>query len=210
MEYVLDTIWENLYAAILFLSGSIDGLLSPVHTVTGPASVIVSLALITVFTTKFLGKKLRTKRHIKLEKEFHHWLTVREEAMAIKDGDKGARMARNIDQAKLNRCYYDYFLEGFLLNMATMYLPILLVLSHVNHFYRPERLIELSGKDHIIQLGANGGEPLLIGSIFLYFVSLITFYLTWSFLKKGVSRYRQVRIINEINKQHTLNSRSCC
>lgn len=207
MEYVLDTIWEILYAGILFLAGSIDGLLSPIHTITGPACVIVMLALITVFTTKFLGKKLRTKRHIKLEEEFYHWMNVREEAMRCTDREKGTRMAKNIDQAKLNRCYYDYFLEGFLLSLATMYLPIITVVSYINRYYRPERLMEISGKEYIMQLGSNGGEPLLIGSIFFYFISLVSFYLIWSVLKKVFERYRQNRIIHELNNQQTVAAR---
>ncbi len=203
MERFLDSTWEFLYATILATAGIVDNLLSPIHTVTGPAFVLVLLAFLTVCCTKFLGKKCRTKRHIKLEKEFYHWLGVREEAMRCEDREKGSRMAKNIDKAKLNKCYYDYFLEGLLLGLATMYLPILMLMSYVNTYYRPERLMELTGREYVIQFGSSGGEPLLIGSIFFYFVALLSFYISWALLKKGLERRKKTRIINEINNQQT-------
>lgn len=207
MERFLDIIWEYIYAAILSFTGMADNLLSPIHNLTGPAFVIILLALITVLFTKFLGKKCRTKRHIKLEEEFNHWLGVREEAMRCEDREIGSRLARNIDQAKLNRCYYDYFLEGLLLGLATMYLPILMVMSYVNTFYRPERLMELTGKEYIFQFGSSGSEPQLIGSIFFYFITLLSFYLGWSTLKKVIERRRQKRIISELNNQQVVTAR---
>lgn len=207
MEHFLDVVWEYLYAAILSTASIINLLLSPLQNLVGPTVILIMLAFFTVVTTKFLGKKCRTKRHIKLEEEFNHWLSVREEAMRCDDREVGSRMARNIDQAKLNRCYYDYFLEGFLLSLATMYLPILGVMSYVNAFYRPEKLIELTGRGYLFQAGSSGGQPFYVGSIFFYFVSLISFYAGWSYLKKVITRRRQKKIINEINKQQTVIAR---
>ncbi len=199
MEYYLDIIWEYLYSAILSFAGAVNTLLSPIQEITGPAFILVLLAFITVCCTKFLGKRCLTKRHVKLEKEFYHWLGVREEAMRCEDREKGSRMAKNIDKAKLNRCYYDYFLEGLLLGLATMYLPILMAMSYVNTFFRPERLMELTGKEYIMQFGLSKGEPILIGSIFFYFVSLLSFYMGWVILKKAIERKRRKQIINELN-----------
>jgi hypothetical protein len=207
MERFLDILWEYIYSAILTFAGMVDTVLSPIHSLTGPAFVLILLALLTVFSTKFLGKKCRTKRHIKLEKDFYHWLGVREEAMRCEDREKGSRMARNIDQATLNRAYYDYFLEGLLLSFATMYLPILMVMSYVNTFYRPERLMELSGKEYIFQFGSSGGEPQLIGSIFFYFVALLSFYLGWAILKKTMERHGQKKIIREVTTQQIVTAR---
>jgi len=199
MERLLDIIWEYIYSAILSSAAMVDNLLSPIQDFTGPAFILVLLALLTVLSTKFLGKKCRTKRHIKLEEEFNHWLGVREEAMRCEDREKGSQMAKNIDQAKLNRAYYDYFLEGLLMSFATMYLPILMVMSYLNAYYRPERLMELTGREYIVQFGSSSGEPLLIGSIFFYFVSLVSFYLCWTFLQKAIEKYRRNRIIKELN-----------
>lgn len=207
MERLLDIIWEYMYAAILTFAGMVDTLLSPIHNLAGPAFVLILLAFITVLSTKFLGKKCRTKRHIMLEEDFNHWLGVREEAMRCEDREKGSRMARNIDKAKLNRAYYDYFLEGLLLSFATMYLPILMVMSYVNTFYRPERLMELIGQEYIYQFGSSGGEPQLIGSIFFYFVALLSFYLGWAILKKTIEHYRQKKIIREVTTQQIVTAR---
>ena len=207
MESFLDIVWEYLYAAILSTASTVNSLLSPLQNLVGPVVILLLLAFLTVITTKFLGKKCRTKRHIKLEEEFNHWIGVREEAMRCEDHEVGSRMARNIDQAKLNRCYYDYFLEGFLLSLATMYIPILMVISYVNAFYRPEKLMELTGKGYLFQVGSSGGQPFYIGSIFFYFVSLMSFYAGWAYLKKVLSRRRQKKIINEINKQQTVIAR---
>ncbi len=200
MEIFLDITWEYIYAVILFLAESLDSLLSPIHALAGPATVLVILAFVTVLSTKFLSKKCRTKRHAELEKEFNHWLSIREEAMRCEDREKGSRMARNIDQAKLNRCYYDYFLEGFLLSLATTYLPVIMVVSYVNTYYRPERLLEISGRGFIVQFNSSGGDPLMIGSIFFYIVFLVSFYLAWAVLKKSLARRKQNKIVKEINK----------
>jgi hypothetical protein len=207
MEHLLDIIWEYIYAAILGFAGMVNSLLSPIHTLAGPAFVLILLAFITVLFTKFLSKKCRTKRHIMLEEDFNHWLGVREEAMRCEDREKGSRMARNIDQAKLNRAYYDYFLEGLLLGFATMYLPILMVMSYVNTFYRPERLMELIGRGYIFQFGSSGGQPQPIGSIFFYFVALLSFYLGWAILKKTLEHYRLKKIIREVTTQQIVTAR---
>jgi len=213
MENLLNIAWENIYAAFLFVTGQFDILLSPIHNAFGPASVIFFLAVLTVFITKFMSRKFRTKRHRQLEEDFHYWLSVREEAMQCEDREKGKRMARNIDQAKLNRSYYDYFFEGLLLSLANTYFPVLLVVSYVNRFYRPERLIELTGKDYVLQFGNSNGEPVLIGSIFFYICSLFFMYLLLSLIRK-VSERRKMNLIasaieksnNPETKQTALNS----
>lgn len=197
METFLDVVWDNIYTALLFLAESMDHLLSPLHTIMGPMAVIVLLALATVVTTKILGKVCRTKRHIMLEKQFNHWLSIREEALQCEDPEKGKRMARNIDQAKLNRCYYDYFFEGLLLSLLTMYMPVFLVLSYINRTYRAEMLLELTGRDYILCLNPSGSEPTLIGSVFFYFASLLSLYLGWAILKKVFALIRRDNAVTE-------------
>ncbi len=204
MENFLNIVWEYLYSTFLFLTSQLDMLLTPVHNTFGPGSVIILLAIITVCITKFMSSKFRTKRHVKLEDDFHYWLSIREEAMQCEDREKGKRMARNIDQAKLNRSYYDYFFEGLLLSLANTYLPVLMVLSYVNRYYRPERLIELTGKDYVMQFGNSNGEPILIGSIFFYLCALLSTYLVWAVTKKIIERNRMKKIarcIEESNEQ---------
>lgn len=199
MEAILDTVWEYLYGAILQAGTTLDTGLTPLRDLLGPAAMLVLLAASTVALTKFLGRHCKTKRLLSLEKEFYHWLDVRDEAMRCKDRDKGARMARNIDQAKLNRCYYDYFLEGLLLSLASMYLPILAVLSYINTFYHPERLMAQSGKTYILIFSRAGAPPLAIGSVFFYLFCLISCYAGWAFLKKAWAWQRRREVIREIN-----------
>lgn len=206
MEYFLDRAWEYIYAAILTTAAAVDSLLSPLQPLIGPAGIIVLLALATVFTTKFLSRKCRTKRHIELEKQFYYWLSVREEAVRCEDREKGSRMAKNIDKAKLNKCYYDYFLEGLLLSLATMYIPILMVMSYINASYRPDTLIALTGKPYIAQIGTANGEPLIIGSIFFYIVSLLFIYATWFLVVKYATKYQRKRIITTLNEQQGASS----
>ncbi len=195
MEYYLNIVWDYLYGAVLVFASRLDLLLTPIHTHLGPAAVIFLLALATVCITKFMGRTFRTKRHVKLEKEFHYWLSVREEALQCEDLEKGKRLARNIDQAKLNKSYYDYFFEGLLLSLANTYFPVLLVLSYVNRFYRPDRLLELTGREYLFQFGNASGEPVLVGSLFFYLCVLFTTYLGWSLAKKVLERRRMKKIV---------------
>ncbi len=206
MEYILDRAWEHIYALILTTATAVDSLLSPLQPFIGPAGIIMLLAIITVCTTKFLGKKCRTKRHRELEKQFYYWLSVREEAMRCEDREKGSRMAKNIDKAKLNKCYYDYFLEGLLLSLATTYLPVLMVISYINATYRPDTLMLLTGKHHIIQIGTASGEPLIIGSIFFYIVSLLFTYASWYLVAKYATKYQRKKIVATLNEQQGTSS----
>ena len=183
------------YGGFLSLASQLDMLLSPLHNTFGPASVIILLAICTVCVTKFMKRNFRTKRHKKLEEEFNYWLTIREEAMQCEDREKGKRMARNIDKAKLNKCYYDYFFEGLMLSFANTYLPILIVLSYVNRYYRPERLLELTGKDYVVMFGNASGEPVLIGSLFFYMCALLVTYLGWGTVQKYIERRRMRKIM---------------
>ncbi len=202
MENFLDIVWENLYSTFLFLTSQLDILLSPIHKAFGPGSVIILLAIVTVSITKIMSRKFRTKRHIKLEEDFHYWLSVREEAMQCEDREKGRRMAKNIDQAKLNRSYYDYFFEGLLLSLANTYLPVLLVMSYINRYYRPERLMELTGKDYVLQFGSSNGEPILVGSIFFYLCILLSTHLVWALVVGIMERNKMNKISKCIEKSN--------
>ncbi|NOR11370.1 MAG: hypothetical protein GQ541_07755, partial [Desulfovibrionaceae bacterium] len=117
MDATLDTLWEYLAAGFQFLGESLFAILQHIHFL-GPLVLITFLALCTVGITKLLNRIIVTKRYIELEKKFNYWVKVRDEAMNCEDREKGKRMARNIDQAELNRAYYDYFFEGLLLGLA--------------------------------------------------------------------------------------------
>jgi len=113
-----------------------------------------------------------------------HWFNIRQEAMQCDDPEKGRLLAKNIDQAKLNKVYYDYFFEGLLNNIVTKYLPILLLLAYVNETYRPANLLKLFGREYVFKLGHVGEHILFVGSIFWFMISIVLIYLVIFTFKK--------------------------
>lgn len=183
MESLLDTLWEYIAAAIQFCGHSLYGFLENFHTL-GPAVLIALLALATVGITKLLNRWIVTKRYLELEKDFHYWVDIRQEAMKCEDREKGKRMARNIDKAKLNRAYYDYFFEGLLLGIARKILPIFFMFAFINEFYRPTQMMQIFGREYVLQMPSTSAEPVLVGAVFWYFISLIGGYLLWAIGKR--------------------------
>ncbi|PID71617.1 MAG: hypothetical protein CSB34_06605 [Desulfobulbus propionicus] len=189
MEAFLDTAWEYIAAGFTFAGETLFGLTQHLH-VLGPAVLITILALLTVCVTKLLNRVIITRRFVELEKVYHHWLALRQEAMALEDRDKAGRLARNIDQAELNKAYYDYFFEGLLLGIARKVLPIFFVAGFVNEFYKQENLVSLFGQDYVIRFVNTQGEPVLVGALFWYFISLLSGYLLWAIGKKITAKLR--------------------
>lgn len=178
MDTFLDILWEHIATGLQILGNSFFALLEPLH-ILGPALLIGLLAFGTVALTKMLKPWIITKRYKELEKNFQHWLKIREEALKCDDTEKGKRMARNIDKAELNKAYYDYFFEGFMLGLARKVMPIFFMFGFINEFYRPERMIEYFGREYVLQIPTTGSEPLLAGAIFWYVASLFCSYLLW-------------------------------
>ena len=191
MEEFMDTLWNNIMAMIQYGASLFDQLLTPLH-VFGPIFILTLLALITVLITKLMNRVIITKRYVELEKEFKHWFSLREEAMKGEDYDKAKRLARNIDQAKLNRAYYDYFLEGFLLGLVRNVLPIFVMVAYINEYYRAEELSRIFGKGYLFSVPSFGGEPVMVGAVFYYVITLLLTYLVWAVSKKLISQKKSV------------------
>ena len=179
MDAFLDTLWEYIMAAGQHLGDGMYFLVQHLHFL-GPAVIITLLAMFTVGLTKFLDKIIITRRYIELEKAFEDLLKLREKAQKLEDREKGARMARNIDKAELNRIYYDYFFEGLLLGIVRRIIPIFFMFAFIDEYYRPERLQEAFGKAFVLRIPSTSGTPVLIGSVFWFFISLITVYILWA------------------------------
>lgn len=179
MDAFLDTLWDYIAAGFTLLGDSFFALLQHLHFL-GPLLLITLLAAVTIGLTKLLNRLIVTRRFLELEKEYHHWLKVRQEALRCSDSEKGRRMARNIDKAELNRAYYDYFFEGLLLGIARKVLPIFFIFAFLNEYYRPEQMAALFGHEYVVQLVSPGGTPVPIGAVFWYFLSLLSGYLLWS------------------------------
>ena len=188
MDALLDTLWLQILAGITFIAGTMDTLLAPLY-VLGPAWVIVILVVATVCLTKVLSRVYAPKRYAELEKDYHHWLNLRQEAMACEDREKGKAMAKNIDQAKLNKAYYDYFFEGFLKNILTTILPVLLVSAYINHGYTPAKLMNRFGQPHIFKFAYFNGEPVVIGAFFWFVIVLLVAYPGWMMFKGVLRRH---------------------
>ena len=178
MEEVLDILWFKIVAGVHYIKELFDIVLSPLNSL-GPAIAILFVAVMTVALTGFLTRTLKTKRYMQLQKEFRHWFNIRQEALKCEDPDKAKRLAKNIDKAKLNRVYYDYFFEGLLNNLATKYIPILILLAYDNEAYQPNNLLKLFGREYIFKFGQTNGDPILVGSAFWFVVSILFVYLAW-------------------------------
>jgi len=190
MNSFLDTLWEKIAAGLIALGNGFDAAVTPFHFL-GPVVIIFLLAILTVLITKSLNRIIITKRYVQLEKEFKHWYHVRREAMACEDLEKGKAMAKNIDQAKLNKAYYDYFFESLLLGLARSAMPILLMVAYINEYFRAERLTALFGRNYIFKFNSSGGEPILMGVVFWYILSLLIAHLAWFIIKKCYRRFKK-------------------
>ena len=179
MDEFLDIVWFKIVDIVQVLVRGMDAVVAPLN-VLGPAVVIFLLVFFTVCLTKFFKRVYTTKRYQTLKKEFEHWSELRKEAVNIEDQEKGKRMARNIDQAKSNTVYYDYFFEGLLNSSLTTVLPDLLMAAYVNEAYNPEKLQKLFGRSHVFSIPGTGDDPMLVGALFWYVLSLILVHVLWA------------------------------
>ena len=186
MDEFFDTIWEQLFALIKAAAAGLDSLLSPLYFL-GPLPVIVLLAFVVVVITRILKKYIHTKRLVETEEDFQHWMKIREEAMKCEDSEKGRAIAKNIDKAKLNRAYYDYFLESLLLSFATFMLPVFSMAAYINEYYRAERLMELFGRDYVLKFGET--DPVIMGALFCYICSVVFISILFFVVKSISKRY---------------------
>lgn len=187
MDELFDILWMKIVALVGYGVDFLDLILAPLE-ILGPAAVIFILVLVTVCLTKVFSRVYTTKRYEKLKREFTHWFNLRQEAMACEDREKGKLLARNIDQGKLNRVYYDFFFEGLLKNILTIYLPVLIMAAYINEAYRPEKLLEKFDRRHVFIFPGTDGDPVIVGALFCYVIMLLATYLAWSLVRRGIRR----------------------
>ena len=183
MEEFLDIVWLKILILVQYFARALDFIFAPLNPF-GPAVKILFVVFITVAATKFLSKIYKTKRYIELQKEFQHWYNLRKEALTCKDSDQGKALAKNIDQAKLNRVYYDYFFEGLLSSMLTKYLPILMMAAYVNEAFKPDNLLKDFGKAYIFKFINYDGKVIHVGAVFWFVLSMLIVYLAWFIIEK--------------------------
>ena len=193
MDEFLDIIWFNIIDVVHYLIGLLDIILAPLNLL-GPLPAIWVLALLTVCFTKFFSRVYNTRRYCELKKELQYWFDIRQEALNCKDHEKGKALAKNIDQAKLNRLYYDYFFEGLLKSILTTYLPVLLTAAYVNEAFKSTRLITDFGRSYLFLFTKPNGEIITIGAVFWFVISLTFTYIFWLILKKTYFRFIRNRV----------------
>ncbi len=186
MEAWLDKLWLQIVDLILGLKMAVDYCLAPLMPL-GPVAIITILAIATAALTKLLSAKIKTKRYRQTREKYLYWFNLRQEAMQCQDPDKSRQLAKNIDQAELNKAYYDYFFESFLLSIATRYIPILTVAGYINETFRGEMLMRHFGRGHLLRFGKPDDDPILIGALFGYIIALILVYIAWAVIKKIIS-----------------------
>ncbi|NOX32833.1 MAG: DUF106 domain-containing protein [Deltaproteobacteria bacterium] len=183
MDDFLDRMWELIYTFLNSAVMVVDKLFSPLE-ILGPGIVIFLLAFLIVGLTRVISRFYVTKRYVRLEKEFRHWQGVRNEAMKHPDREKGKTLAKNIDQAKLNQAYYDYFFEGLLKNFIVNALPILLMASYVTSVYTPETLFKRFGEKWVFSFSLGTSSQTNISSLFWFIICLILSYIFFTVLNQ--------------------------
>ena len=190
MNDFLDTLWFTILAGINTVVDLINSILAPLNFL-GPAAIIFLIVLVLVTLTKTLSRSYTTKRYQELKKNYEHWFELRRKALADEDREKGKALAKNIDQAELNKAYYDYFFEGFLKNMLTTILPLLLMAAYVAKAYNPENLMKTFGQPHIFRFLDTTGKPVVISSFFWFVISLLIVHILWFIGSRVYKKYCQ-------------------
>ncbi len=183
IDAYMDKAWEQIELSVHYLAAVLDRLLMPLHPL-GPAFIIALLALLAVIITKFMGRVFNTKRHRELKDEFQYWYALRQQALTCEDPEKGKLLAKNIDHARLNRVYYDYFFEGLLKSLVTRFLPLLVILAYVNNAFQPSHLLATFGRDHLFQWQWLVSDPVNISAPFWFVLLVIGIYMIWALSDK--------------------------
>jgi len=179
---MMDALWMHIVELVLAAKAGLDTLVQPLNAIH-PALTIAVLAGVTVLLSSEFKKRFTTKRYQRLEEEFRSWYAVRQQALESFDHpETGKQMARNIDQATLNKVYYDYFFEGMLNNLLTTYLPVLCMAAYVNEAFRPDNLQQMIGQGAILTLFGQNGTA--ISSLAWFVLCLTTIWIGKAVLKK--------------------------
>jgi hypothetical protein len=188
MDDFLDGVWGSIEAFLNNAVSFFDTMLSPLEAL-GPGGIIFVLSLFVVIFTRLIARFYETKRYKTLENEFHHWKGVREEALKHPDKEKGKTLAKNIDQAQLNKAYYDYFFEGFLKNMITNVIPILLMVIYITQVYTAQTLLDRFGEKWVFSLFVGTPNEINFSSLFWFVLCLIFSFILVTLIRIGFHRY---------------------
>lgn len=188
MDDFMDRVWAVIETFLNTLVVFLDTALSPLEILLGPMGIIFVLALLVVGVTRIIARLYVTQRYLSLEKNFQYWKGVREEALKHPDKEKGKNLAKNVDQAQLNRAYYDYFFEGFLKNLATNVLPILLMVVYITKIYTPQTLLSRFGEKWVFSVFVGTPHEVNVSSLLWFIICLLfsfVLFLAFKMIFKG-------------------------
>ncbi|MCF8029604.1 MAG: hypothetical protein K9K39_01775 [Desulfohalobiaceae bacterium] len=180
----MDTLWLYILEIIEHIRMGLDFAFQPLEAL-GPTAAVTGMALATMLVAKTLTENFKTKRYKRLQSEFDYWYRLRQEAMRYKgdDPDKAKGLAKDLDKGKLNELYYNYFIEGLLNNLLTLYIPVFSMLTYVNNTYDPAGLRERFGSEYLFSVTL-GGRTYEMGAIFWFLLILVASYILWVVLRK--------------------------
>ena len=194
---MMDALWMHIVELVLAAKAGLDTLVQPLNAIH-PALTIAVLAGVTVLLSSEFKKRFTTKRYQRLEEEFRSWYAVRQQALECSnDPAKGKLMAKNIDQATLNKVYYDYFFEGLLNNLLTTYLPVLCAAAYVNEAFRPERLEQLIGQGSLLTISSQNGTAL--SSLAWFVLCLVGIWIGKALVLKVPSWFKGRRLQEQVS-----------
>jgi Na+-transporting methylmalonyl-CoA/oxaloacetate decarboxylase gamma subunit len=182
MDDVMDRIWAFIEAFLNNTVVFLDNSLTPLETL-GPGVVIFVLSFLVVLFTRAVSRVYVTQRSVKLEKEYRYWRGIREEAMKHPVREKGKALAKNVDQAQLNRAYYDYFFEGMLKHFLVNVLPILLMVSYVTKVYTPQTLLQRFGEPWIFSFSLGASAQVNVSSMLWLVICFVLSFILFAVLK---------------------------
>ncbi|MBT8373856.1 MAG: hypothetical protein KJN80_02985, partial [Deltaproteobacteria bacterium] len=60
----------------------------------------------------------------------------------------------------------------------------LIFAAYVNEAYRTENLIKVFGREYVFKFASSGSNPVLVGGVFWFIVSILLIYLCWFLIKR--------------------------
>ncbi len=189
---MMDQLWTLVLGGLHHIQAALFFLFSPLHGF-GPGATIAVIAGLTVLFARTFTRRFKTRRYRELEQEFRYWYAVKQEAVKLRDEnpEKARQLGVNIDKGKLNEVYYNYFFEGMLNNLLTMYIPIVSMLGFVNDTYRPEVLNALFGQPHLFMLPWINGRSYPVGAAFWFVTCVAAAYLAFFAIGLAVKKMRR-------------------
>lgn len=180
----MDTLWLYIIEIIQSIRTGLDFVFRPLEAL-GPTTAVTGMAVATMLVAKTLTENIKTRRYKRLQNEFDYWYQIRQEAMRLKEEDpeRAKGLAKDLDKGKLNELYYNYFIEGLLNNLLTLYIPVFSMLTYVNNTYDPAGLMERFGREYLFAVTL-GGRSYEMGSVFWFLLVLVISYITWVVLRR--------------------------